>query len=171
MNKQDLVKHWRFRVHRVQLAHYDATRLYNNRHLRLGIPAVVLSVIVGTSVFGSLSKSAESNEIIVIIVGLFSVTSAVLTGLQTFLQYSELAEKHRIAGARLAHLKHEIELLATLPPNNDEELKTKLEQIETQWAKFREDSPNIPDKLWKKIELNLTYEMHEKKYGSLAENV
>ncbi len=156
----------------MQLAHYSAARIYNKLHLWLGIPAVILSVVVSTSIFSSLSTSAESGNTkwLIIIIGLLSVTSGVLAGLQTFLKYSELSEKHRIAGARYAHLKHKIELLATFSIEDEGELRDKLEQIETQWGKYREDSPNISTNQWSKIEKELTYDVHEEKYGDLAKD-
>jgi hypothetical protein len=44
-----------------------------------------------------------------IVVGLASVAAALLASLQTFLGYSERAEKHRIAGAKYGALGRELE--------------------------------------------------------------
>lgn len=100
--------------------------------------------------FASLAK--ETHAGIKILVGLFSVAAAVLTALQTFLKYSELSDKHRIAGGKFANLKHRIELLSslTLPPQD--ELKQQLTMIEDRWAKVREESPNLPQGIWKRFE-------------------
>ncbi|MGD0570302.1 MAG: SLATT domain-containing protein [Candidatus Sulfotelmatobacter sp.] len=166
MTTDELILHWRFRVHRVQLAHYNSARKFGNLHLWLGIPAIVLSTVVGTTVFATLAQSAKSakQEWIQVIVGMLSVLSAVLVALQTFLRYSELAEKHRVAGARFANLKHRIELLATLPPSDEQKLRESLLEIETLWEKLREESPNIPADAWNHVEQTLTYEEHEKRY-------
>jgi len=146
----ELIAHWRFRAHRVQLAHYESARKFDRLHLWLGLPAVALSTIVGTSVFASLSKPA--NITLQIVVGLFSVTAAVLAALQTFFKYSELSEKHRIAGAKFANLEHRLELLGTMPPASADELKKSLTMIEDTWAKLREESPNLPGRVWQRIE-------------------
>src|SRR6266481_6908548 len=111
MDIADLLRHWRFRVHRVQRGHYIAGRRYDRMHLVLGVPAVGLSAVVGTAIFSSLS-AANPDVRWTIVVGLLSIASVVLTALQTFLRYSELAERHKIAGARFADLKHRIELVA-----------------------------------------------------------
>jgi hypothetical protein len=167
----ELIKHWRFRAHRVQLAHYESARKFGHRHLWLGFPAIILSTVVGTSVFATLAKSADQvgRPWLQIIIGLLSVLSAVLASLQTFLRSSELAEKHRLAGARFANLKHDLELLATMPPPNSDQLRDALSVIEQRWAKLREESPNLPEKIWTRIEQTLTYEKHEKRYPTLAE--
>lgn len=166
LDAADLIRHWRFRVHRVQLAHYEAGRRFGHLHLWLGLPVVALTTIVGTSVFATLQESTHTS--IQIAVGLLSVTSAVLAGLQTFLGYATAAEKHRIAGARFASLKHQIELLATLPPPDEQQLRDALADIEKQWSTFREDSPNIPGRIWRRIENSLTLEEHEKRYPAFA---
>lgn len=145
----ELIEQWRFRNHRVQLAHYECARRFERLHLWLGLPAIALSTLVGTTVFSSLDKTADVR--LQIAVGLLSVTAAVLTGLQTFLRYSELAERHRIAGAKFANLKHRIELLLTFP-TADSDLRASLEALEESWARLREESPTLPARVWRQIE-------------------
>ena len=171
MDAPALIRHWRFRVHRVQLAHYNAGRRHARFHLWLGLPVIILGTIVGTSVFATLQQTAEQQSAskgLQITVGLLSVASAILASLQTFLNYATTAEKHRIAGARFASLKHQIELLATMPPTDRAELRAELLAIDKQWATYREDSPNIPQKIWRRIEETLTLEEHESRYPEFA---
>jgi hypothetical protein len=159
MTKSELLEHWVFRVHMVQIGHYEAGRVFEKRHFRLGVSAVVLSTIVGTAVFASLAQLADEASLLwpKIVVGLLSVTSAVFVSLQTFLRYSEQAESHKSAGAKYAHLKHKLEMLVTMPPESDDHLKTALNAIETEWEKVREESPNIPAKVWHRIERTMTF--------------
>jgi hypothetical protein len=103
-------------------------------------------------------------------VGLLSVLAAVLVGLQTFLRYAELAEKHRLAGARFSNLKHEIELLAAFPPTDQSGLRAALAQLEERWSKLREESPTLPSRIWRRIEQSLRFEMHEERYPHLGKN-
>jgi len=162
MSPTEVISHWRFRVHRMQLAHYEAARKLETRHLWLGLPAIVLSTIVGTTVFTTISKGADVWQQMA--AGLMSVTVAVLIALQTFLKYSELSEKHRSAGAKFANLKHRIELLSAMPPSGQDELKQQLTVIEENWSKVREASPTIPTRIWQKVETSLTFEEHAKRY-------
>lgn len=153
MKVSDLIEQWRFRNHRVQLAHYECARRFERFHLWLGLPAIVLSTFVGTAVFSSLEKSADIR--LQIGVGLLSVVAAVLTGLQTFLRHAELAEKHRLAGARFANLKHRIELLMTLPAEAD--MHSQLVILEETWAKLREESPSLSSGVWRRIERQVKF--------------
>jgi hypothetical protein len=162
MSPSDLLAHWRFRNHRVQLAHYESARRFERLHLWLGLPAIALSAIVGTTVFATLSDAADVR--VQIAVGFLSVAAAVLTGLQTFLRYSELSEKHRLAGAKFANLKHRIELLVAFPPSTEEELKEALTSIEETWSKLREESPTLPTRIWRRIERTMSFDEHQRRY-------
>ena len=159
MSPSELIEQWRFRNHRVQLAHYESARRFERLHLWLGLPAVALSTLVGTTVFATLSKAPDIS--VQILVGLLSVAAAVLIGLQTFLKYSELAEKHRMAGAKFPNLKHRMELLATLPPETEVELREALASIEDTWSKLREESPTLPTRVWRHIEKSVLIEEYQ----------
>jgi len=173
MSQAELIKQWHFRNHRVQLAHYESARRYQRLHIMLGLPAVILSTFVGTAVFATLSKETElqvplpggamslSATQLHLLLGLLSVAAALLTGLQTFLKFSELAEKHRLAGSRFANLKHRIEMLATFPEATPVEVRDTLTAIETSWAKLREESPTLPASIWRRFERTMLYDKHQ----------
>jgi predicted permease len=94
-------------------AHYNAARSFANLNYWIGIPAVIFAAIVGTSVFASLKKDVDIY--IKITIASFSIIAAILSALQTFLKYNERSEKHRLAGARYAAIKREIEQLLAIP--------------------------------------------------------
>jgi hypothetical protein len=178
MSPSDLVEHWRFRNHRVQLAHYESARYYARLHLLLGVPAIALSAIVGTAVFATMSQSnvassaassagTTAESFMPVFIGSLSILAAVLTGLQTFLKNAEVAEKHRVAGAKFANLKHRLELLASLPPTTVAELRAELVGIEGTWATLREESPTLPSTIWRKIEASFPLEEHKRPYPQL----
>ena len=80
-----------------------------------GVPTVILSAVVGSSVFGSLAKSGRRDGQMAmpivrsgIGVGVVSILVTGLTALQTFLRHGERAEIHRSAGARFAALQKEV---------------------------------------------------------------
>jgi hypothetical protein len=167
MDIAELIGHWRLRVHRMQIAHYDSEALFSRRHLWLGLPVILLSTIVGTSVFSTLQKTElpVDGVDLRILVGLLSVAAAALAGLQTFLRYAERAEKHRVAGARFASLKTKIELISCLPPGNPNELEKALSQFQHSWTQLSEETPAIPPRIWRKVEHRMPYDEQAKKYA------
>jgi hypothetical protein len=88
---EQVLEDWYQRVAVTQRAHYYSAEHFGARKYWLGIPAVVLSTLVGTSVFATIQTQPQLW--LQIAVGLASVAAALLASLQTFLGYSERAEK------------------------------------------------------------------------------
>jgi hypothetical protein len=136
---EQVLDDWYQRVAVTQRAHYLSADHFGARKYWLGIPAVVLSTLVGTSVFATVQKQPELW--LQITVGLASVTAALLASLQTFLGYAERAEKHRIAGAKYGALGRELEQLrasgATPSPAAISEVRKRLDDLAV-------ESPNNP---------------------------
>jgi hypothetical protein len=106
--KQTLLKQWWYRANINQQAHYLAGLRFAWLNRFLGIPTVILTAIVGTAVFASLTEGQVSPEW-QIAAGLLSILATVLAALQTFLGYSERAANHRRASAEFGAIRREIE--------------------------------------------------------------
>ena len=52
-----LLRHWLTNSRRSQIANYEAAALFLRRNYWLGIPTIILSAIVGTSVFATLESN------------------------------------------------------------------------------------------------------------------
>src|SRR3954467_14778038 len=83
-----LIEDWHNRAAAAQHAHYMLAHRLRRRNLGLGIPAVVFSTVVGTSLFASLTQE-HVNISVRIIIGCVSVLAAVAAALQTFLRFAE----------------------------------------------------------------------------------
>src|SRR5436190_5573570 len=142
---EQILDDWYQRVAVTQRAHYLSADHFGTRKYWLGIPAVVLSTLVGTAVFATVQKQPELW--LQITVGLASVAAALLASLQTFLGYSERAEKHRIAGAKYGALGRELEQLRassiTPTPEAISEVRKRLDDLAM-------ESPNNPLPIYRK---------------------
>ena len=107
--KNKMLKDWYDRVGITQKAHQYSVERFERRGHMLGIPTIVLTAIVGTSIFAAIGESVDIR--LQIVAGLISVTAAVLASLQTFLGYAERTEKHRIAAAKYGALGRELEAM------------------------------------------------------------
>jgi hypothetical protein len=128
---------WSNRVAAVAHGHYLAASRYSRLHFWLGLPTVLLATIVGTSVFAMLQKQPEVWWQIT--VGLMSITAAVLSALQSFLNYSDKTEKHRTAGARYNAIGRELEQLLA-----QEDKWSSLDSIRNKIDQLSQQSPHIP---------------------------
>jgi hypothetical protein len=92
----ELLNGWLIHSHKCRDRHDVAARLYAKGQYALGIPLLVVSTIVGTSVFSALS----SKEVPDLWVGILSIAAAVLAALQTFMDFGGRSDKHRSAGVK-----------------------------------------------------------------------
>jgi hypothetical protein len=135
-------------------AHYIAWEQAARKNNWLGIPVVIATTTVGTAIFGTI----QDNPIIgvKIFAGLLSLFAGILSSLQTVLKFSELAEKHKIAGARYASARRRLDIFILKyenqsRPNKEQALK-ELEEIVYLLGELAEESPSIPDKVYYKAE-------------------
>jgi hypothetical protein len=62
MNPEIVLREWLFRVRRSQIAHYNMADHYDRLHFYIGIPTIVLTTLVGTSVFATLKRKREQKS-------------------------------------------------------------------------------------------------------------
>lgn len=103
-----LMQAWLRRARESQLGHYEMAMMLERRGHWLGVPVIVISGVVGTSVFASVAAEAVSVPV-ALMVGALSVTAAILSSLQTFFKFAERAEKHKTFGARYGAIRRELE--------------------------------------------------------------
>ncbi|MBD1913483.1 MULTISPECIES: SLATT domain-containing protein [unclassified Leptolyngbya] len=143
--KFDLLHKWYKRIRIAQAGHYQDARRLKQLHLLLGIPVVVLSAVVGTGVFASLTEENLSVTLRIFL-GLTSILAAALASLQTFLNYAEQSARHLDAATKLSALKKEMEAnLVLLSPESetfDEFIKT----THNKWAAVTAEAPLLSEK-------------------------
>lgn len=113
--QRDLLFRWLGRLRLAQFGHYAAAASLRRWTYALGIPVVVLSAAVGTSVFASLSADEGLSIAVRTALASLSVLAAILAGLQTFFGFAERGEKHRSVAARYGVVRREVEALLAGP--------------------------------------------------------
>lgn len=144
VSQRKVALEWYKRVVTVAHGHYSAALRYSRFHFWLGIPSIVLATIVGTSVFASIQQKPD--VWVQVLVGMLSMLAALLAALQSFLNYGEKAEKHRIAGARYNGIGRELELLLS----QDADWKA-LESIRIRIDALAQESPHIPESVHREM--------------------
>lgn len=92
----ELIAGWLIHAHKARDRHDEAARRYAKGQFALGIPTLIVSTVVGTSVFASLS----SEQIPPWWVGLLSLLAAVLSALQTFVDFGGRSDRHRTTAVK-----------------------------------------------------------------------
>lgn len=145
-NTQTLIEEWYKRVSVTQVAHYHSSDYFGKMKYRLGVPAIAFATFAGTTVFATLQQ--QSNIYLQVAIGLASVAAAVLVGLQTFMDYSERAEKHRVAGAKYGAIGRHLESMRSQPDTITNEA---LDRIRERLDWLAEESPNNSLKIYNRV--------------------
>ncbi|OLY91198.1 hypothetical protein SAMN05444008_11272 [Cnuella takakiae] len=145
--KDELLRRWHKRLRETQSSHYEAAKPLGSLNYKLGVPVVILTTFVGTSVFATLSK--DVNIYFKIATGLISVAAAVLSSIQTFLRFNERAELHRSTAAQAGSIRRLVEEIIA-SGNLDDLSREEISKIRERIDKLSENAPSIKAKTWEK---------------------
>jgi hypothetical protein len=147
--ERDLLRDWAARARAGQHAHYFLMTRLRRRNLALGVPVVVFTAVVGTSLFATLANAGDRVPLgLRIPVAVASVAASVLAAVQTFLKFQERAERHGLAADWLSAIHREIEqvLLA-----RDDEIPTPqaiLGRFRKEINKVVQNYPEVGERTW-----------------------
>jgi hypothetical protein len=142
-----LLRDWRNRAYAAQTGHYVMTTRLRRWNYLLGVPVVVLTSVIGTSIFANLGNQAPPIWVR-IAAGVVSLLAAVLSGLQTFFTFGETASLHSGAAAWYSAIRRDIEGLLALPPERRGDPKTSIESIRKEMNKVGQTAPELNERLW-----------------------
>ncbi len=146
---RERAEYYRVRAHRKARTHYLTAKRASHMHTTLGVPVVVISTIVGSTIFATLSEEPAVGWKIA--TGMLSISAAVLAALQTFFKYSELAEKHRSTAAQYAAMKRRLDALHLRfaePDVSRDGFLDAMEAIIQELDQLEKDSPDAPDRFY-----------------------
>jgi hypothetical protein len=143
-----LLSGWLIHSHKARDRHDLASRTYARGQYALGIPALVVSTIVGTSLFSALA----SKEVPGLWVGLLSIAAAVLTAVQTFMDFGGRSDKHRIAAVKYKASIRAIEYLLMRLSKSDAVTDEELLDLRTQLDNLEESAPVVMPKIYDAVE-------------------
>lgn len=153
-DERELVLAWLRRARESQMAHYEMANIFSRRERWLGVPVILITTVIGTSVFASLTSQVISPEA-KIAVGMLSVVAAVLSSLQTFFKYSERSESHRSAAARFGAVRRKLEVIYA--ENSQSEERHYISTLRDELDRLADESPHVPVTVFGKIQKNIFY--------------
>jgi hypothetical protein len=149
MDSDTILQQWYNGIRISHRAHYEAARQFEVRNLYLGVPIIILTAASGTSILATLG--AETDVRAKALIGGLSILASILASLQTFLRYSEMAERHKTVATKYGILRRELDELM-LTPQEGKSLKPEfITDFRKRWDAVDEESPSIPDKIRQRI--------------------
>jgi hypothetical protein len=146
-----LYEAWLRRVAAAEAGHRQDSARLRRGSLMLGVPVVVLTTVVGTSVFASL-QDGNVRTGVRILIGSLSILAAVLSSLQTFLRFGMRAEAHRIAAFRYETLRRDMTQVLALPRASRPDPVRQLDSARQRLDRYAKESPTIDERRWAKLE-------------------
>lgn len=143
MTPKDLLDEWLVGT-KIELGgHYEAAKVFERRQMALGYPTVIFSAIASSAIVSALNDSTVLlfNAITIFI----SMTVTVLTSLQTFLQYSSRADRHKATAVELGRLLREVQQALAF---EDAITKPQADAFRTRWDEISKSAPSIPDAIY-----------------------
>jgi hypothetical protein len=148
---EGLLQSWHRRVAAAEAGHRVMADRMRRRYLMLGVPVVVLTTVVGTSVFASIQDSTVPTWVRVL-VGSVSILAAVISSLQTFLRYGMRAEGHRVAAIRYETLRRDMAAVLAIPRASRTEPLRQLNSVRERMDRYAKESPTIGEREWNRQE-------------------
>jgi hypothetical protein len=138
---------WHRRVWASQLAHYRRATRLRRANISLGLPVVILSTMVGTSLFATLNET-QLPIALRIVVGTISVGAAILAAVQTFFGFAQRADRHVLAADWYAALRRKIEELRAVPRDARGDARKVLDDIRREMNTVSSQFPQIGERDW-----------------------
>ncbi|NMM50836.1 SLATT domain-containing protein [Marinigracilibium pacificum] len=141
-----VLKQWENGLRINHISHAMAASHYKKYDRSIGIANTILATIVASSIFAAISDS--ENTILLVVAGIFSVLAAVFNAIYTFLNYGELAEKHRQAWIGYGDLRKTFEAETIFEnSNNPDKIKEFLLEFNKKLSDLEKVVPEIPQKI------------------------
>lgn len=167
-----LMEEWRLRAWAAQMAHYRVASRLRTYNVWLGLPVVIFTTAVGTSLFATLNEERPT-VLVRAIVGGISVLAAVLAAIQTFFNFATRADQHVLAADWYASIRRKVEQELRIPRKHRGDPKKFMDGIRKEMNTVGSQFPEIGDRLWTQVagEFGLGYRGEERPTGPAPRRV
>lgn len=149
LGTEQLLIGWLIHSHKARDRHDEAARRYAKGQFILGIPSLIASTIVGTSVF----EAYSSGQVPHISVGILSILAAVLAALQTFMDFGGRSDKHRNAAVKYkSSIRLLEESIVRQQTQGSELTHDEIATIRTTLDSLEESAPVVMPKIYGEVE-------------------
>ncbi|MEU5304700.1 SLATT domain-containing protein [Streptomyces noursei] len=138
-DRVEILERWSRGLQMVHVAHNIASERFDHWNRVSGITTAMLSAVVGTTLFASLSTSGLTG--VRVVAGAASLLAAALSAGQLVWNYPELASRHRAAAVRYATLRRQVELRLA---NRDQMTDADVDVTSSEWEQIEQSAPQLP---------------------------
>jgi len=145
MKNKKLISKWKNSLKIRHIVHSSAFSHFKLMDRLLGLITIILSAIVTTTVFVSFGES--ESRILIAIAGGISVLTTLFAASHSFLNFAELAERHRQAAASFDQLRRDLDSIL-LNKNIESINHKKLQEMNAIWSELEKTAPSVPQRIY-----------------------
>lgn len=145
---KQLLTGWLLHAHKARDRHDLAARIYARGQYLLGVPTLLVSTIVGTSVFSALA----SKDTPPLWVGILSIAAAALSAVQTFVDYGGRSGKHLLAAVKYKAAIRNLEHLLMRLASSEQVSQDDVDAVQAQLDTLEESAPVVMPKIYDRVE-------------------
>ena len=147
--QEKLLKMWAEKASGYRWMHSRAEKHFDKLSKRLGIPLIILNTIAGTTLFSTMDS--DYSKYFQVGVGITTMFTTILAGIQNFLSLGKLAEKHRASSGLFSNYVRDIAAELSLPPYERVDARDYVKICRMGYGKLIRESPPIPDTIIKEF--------------------
>jgi hypothetical protein len=148
MQPKELLIEWQQKVHILHRCNAQLAAKNDALGRYLGLAATILSAIVTTSIFSTLTQSDKT--ILIIVTGLLSIITITVSAAYQYLKLQELSVRYHQAVDLYGKLRREIEIILHETDVN-KITKDMLEKISKEWDDLDKKVPPVPNGIYQKV--------------------
>lgn len=143
-HQKQLVLDWMRKIHRMEWTHRFEAKKWKAINVLLGVVSIVLATVMA-----AISTIPSIDDLVIkYTVSIGAIIVAILSGLQTFLKPSEMAEKFGKRSDEYEAIRHRLEELFEFHDVVDQDFLLELEKVRESWKGVA--SMNASDRSFKK---------------------
>jgi hypothetical protein len=146
----ELLRFWLLHAHKGRDRHDLAARRFAGRRRWLGVSAIVLAVVVGSSVFTSVGQ--QPSVWMQVTTGLLSILASLLAALQTFLDYEGRSQRHQLAASKYKAIIRELEEALSTPDQQIAVDRQWLDSLRNRLDTVESDMPVVDPGIYDDVE-------------------
>ena len=141
--QEKLLKMWAEKASGYRWMHSRAEKHFDKLSKLIGIPLIFLNTIAGTTLFSTMDS--DYSKYFQIGVGITTMFTTILAGIQNFLGLGKLSEKHRAASSLFSNYVRDIAAELSLPPYERVDAREYVKFCRKNYGKLIHESPPVPD--------------------------
>ncbi len=139
---REVLANWHRRARESQMAAFNAAKWFRFWHFMIGVPLIILTAVTGTE--GYRSDAVVHHDFHGVPTEAVEIIVPIVVALQTFLSYSQRAEKFQHAGAQYSSVRRKMEQGAVFLMADNANAMAFMDTIRSTLDTLAEEAPDPP---------------------------